>query len=190
MNTPLTLGEYISRKRKERLLSLADLARAVGVSYGYMSKIENDRLTPSLRALTRIAHALSEPVSHLVDLSNYGSLPPDQGAGNPTEVLAMVKARPTDFPSNHEVSSVVEGLFHELGPSETTILLKSLRRLATVDRQLLRGFVEFSDTLGPGHLRQALHHGRHLAALSPRQRDALIRYIEDLARAGTNKESS
>lgn len=189
MSTGLTLGEYIRRKRKERLLSLGDLAQRVGVSYGYMSKIENDRLTPSLRALTRIGHALSEPVARLVNLSKYSSLPVDQGAGNPPEVLAMAKTRPTEPPYRHKVEPIIEDLLHRLGPGETVHLLEFVRDTWAADRGLLEDFVQFSYRLNPEQREQAFRYARCVTVLDLEERQALTRYIEQRATASTKKES-
>lgn len=61
------IGEAIRRLRKQKGMSIQDLADASGVSVGMLSQIERDRANPSLRILTSIREALAVPVSALFD---------------------------------------------------------------------------------------------------------------------------
>lgn len=67
--TPRTLeralGHQIRRLRRERDLSLSDLAAASGVSLGMVSKIENGQISPSLTTVNAVASALNVPMSSL-----------------------------------------------------------------------------------------------------------------------------
>lgn len=59
MNTGTsTLGVSIRHRRMLKGMRLADLAQAVGCSESMLSKIENGKANPSLKALHRIARAL------------------------------------------------------------------------------------------------------------------------------------
>jgi transcriptional regulator with XRE-family HTH domain len=59
------LGVQIRSLRRQRDLSVSDLAGAAGISTGMLSKIENGQISPSLSTLHSLAQALSTPVSSL-----------------------------------------------------------------------------------------------------------------------------
>ncbi len=55
----VTLSAQIRQLRTRRGVTQADLARRAGLSWIYIAKLEaGDRVSPSLRALERIARAL------------------------------------------------------------------------------------------------------------------------------------
>lgn len=60
----IRIGRQIRHLRLVRGLRLRDLAEATGLSESLLSKIENDKSTPSLGGLHRIARALDTNVSH------------------------------------------------------------------------------------------------------------------------------
>jgi transcriptional regulator with XRE-family HTH domain len=59
------LGLQIRMLRRERELSVADLASAAKISIGMMSKIENGQISPSLSTIQAIAGALNTPFTSL-----------------------------------------------------------------------------------------------------------------------------
>ena len=61
------IGGAIRRLRKQKGMSIQNLADASGVSVGMLSQIERDRANPSLRVITSIREALEVPVSALFD---------------------------------------------------------------------------------------------------------------------------
>lgn len=60
------LGERIRRLRKERNLSQTFLADAVGVTFGWISQIEQDKAKASPELLNKIAAALQLPIRELL----------------------------------------------------------------------------------------------------------------------------
>ena len=60
---PRLLGGDIRGLRKSRGLTLTDLADASGLSIGYLSLLERDRATPSIRALHAVSRALGVTIS-------------------------------------------------------------------------------------------------------------------------------
>ncbi|MEQ8348754.1 MAG: cupin domain-containing protein [Sneathiellaceae bacterium] len=60
----IRIGRQIRHLRLVKGLRLRDLAEATGLSESLLSKIENDKSTPSLGGLHRIARALDTNVSH------------------------------------------------------------------------------------------------------------------------------
>ncbi|GHE60821.1 MULTISPECIES: helix-turn-helix domain-containing protein [Roseivirga] len=60
------IGKKLRNVRKEKGLSLAEVARKSGITAGLLSKIENFRTMPSLPVLYKISEALEEPLSELV----------------------------------------------------------------------------------------------------------------------------
>jgi transcriptional regulator with XRE-family HTH domain len=61
------VGKALRRLRREKGLSLKELALKSGVSVGMLSEIERDLANPSLRLLTQIRVALGATVSDLFD---------------------------------------------------------------------------------------------------------------------------
>ena len=60
------IGKKLRNVRKEKGLSLADVAQKSGITPGLLSKIENFRTMPSLPVLYKISEALEEPLSEIV----------------------------------------------------------------------------------------------------------------------------
>jgi transcriptional regulator with XRE-family HTH domain len=60
-----SIGSKIREWRKERALTLEALARAVGLSTGYVSQVERGLANPSLETLKRLADAVGHTVGEL-----------------------------------------------------------------------------------------------------------------------------
>ncbi|MCK7628211.1 helix-turn-helix domain-containing protein [Streptomyces sp. RS10V-4] len=60
------VGAAVRRRRRARELTLAQLARATGLSAPFLSQIENDRARPSMRSLQLIADALETTAVRLL----------------------------------------------------------------------------------------------------------------------------
>jgi len=65
-NSLFKIGLRIRQARRERELTLADIARRTGLSKGLLSKIENFRALPSLPVLADIARSLNIGMEDLV----------------------------------------------------------------------------------------------------------------------------
>lgn len=61
----LQISQTIRKLRQEQGLTLEQLAKKSGFSKGFISQLENFRLTPSLKALNRISAALGVPLGAL-----------------------------------------------------------------------------------------------------------------------------
>ena len=59
------IGNQVRGMRKDRSLSVSDLAATAGISTGMLSRIENGQISPSLSTLQAIASALAVPLSSL-----------------------------------------------------------------------------------------------------------------------------
>jgi transcriptional regulator with XRE-family HTH domain len=57
------VGQRIRRRRRERGLTLAQVAEATGLNVGYLSQVENDKASPSLETLAALAGALDVPIA-------------------------------------------------------------------------------------------------------------------------------
>lgn len=77
------IGTKLKHLRKLRGLSLTEVARDVGCSEGYVSKIENDKAAPSLTVLHRIAAVLGTNLAYLFD-----------SVGDEDAVVVRVGSRP------------------------------------------------------------------------------------------------
>jgi len=56
------VGKRIRRRRQEQGLTLRELADRIGMTAGYLSRVEHQQVTPSLDALQSIATALGVPM--------------------------------------------------------------------------------------------------------------------------------
>jgi len=61
------LAQRLKRLRTQRGLTLEEVASRAGLTRGWLSKVENFRVTPSLPALFQIAQALQVPLSDLFE---------------------------------------------------------------------------------------------------------------------------
>lgn len=72
-----SLGLAMRRIRKEKGLSLQELARHSGVSVGTLSQVERDLTNPSVRVMTAIRRALGAEVSELFEERSSPARDPD-----------------------------------------------------------------------------------------------------------------
>lgn len=62
------IGEKIKQLRKEKHMSLSELAEKAGVAKSYLSSIErNLQSNPSIQFIEKISRALEVPVNHLIN---------------------------------------------------------------------------------------------------------------------------
>jgi len=67
----IKVGEIIKAKREERGWSLAEFAKRIGISTGYLSQIENGRKTnPRLDIILRIIHELDIDIRMLLGIES------------------------------------------------------------------------------------------------------------------------
>ena len=57
------MGPQVRRLRRERELTLAQVAQRTGLNVGYLSQIENDKASPSLETLAALATAMDVPIT-------------------------------------------------------------------------------------------------------------------------------
>jgi transcriptional regulator with XRE-family HTH domain len=65
-NTPPAVGKNINRLRKEKQLTLDQLAAVCGVSKSMLSQIERNETNPTLATVWRLAEALGESIDDLI----------------------------------------------------------------------------------------------------------------------------
>jgi transcriptional regulator with XRE-family HTH domain len=71
----MTLGELLREKRQARKIGLREMARRIGKSPTYLSKIEKGECEPGVPVLLGYAHQLHESSDRL--LLSAGRVPPD-----------------------------------------------------------------------------------------------------------------
>lgn len=59
----IAIGREVRLHRRQKTMTVADLAESTGLSIGMLSKIENGNTSPSLTTLQTLAHALSIPIT-------------------------------------------------------------------------------------------------------------------------------
>ena len=70
MDTRLTFGETIRRLRREKKWSLSTLAEKTGLSYSFLSKVENDSASPEAKTVARLAEALDGDLRELLEMAD------------------------------------------------------------------------------------------------------------------------
>ena len=78
----MSIGTELRRRRTEMGLTLRELAEASDLTSGFLSQVENDRVSPSLKSLGRVAEVLRVPLFQL--LSDPDHDPVVRGADRPT----------------------------------------------------------------------------------------------------------
>lgn len=63
----MSVGRRIHQLRSESRITQRELGETTGLAVSYLSRVENGRLTPTLPTLTKIAGALSVPLTALLD---------------------------------------------------------------------------------------------------------------------------
>lgn len=63
----MSVGRRIHQLRSDSHITQRELGEVTGLAVSYLSRVENGRLTPTLPTLTRIAEALSVPLTALFD---------------------------------------------------------------------------------------------------------------------------
>jgi len=57
------IGAQVRRLRRDRQLTLSQVAERSGLNVGYLSQIENDKASPSLEALSALADGIDVPIT-------------------------------------------------------------------------------------------------------------------------------
>lgn len=65
----MSIGNEIRKKRKVLNLTQTELAEKIGICRNYISDLENDRYTPSVKTLAKISKVLELDINFLVNMS-------------------------------------------------------------------------------------------------------------------------
>ncbi len=68
----MKIGKRVHTRRKELDLSLRELGEKAGVTAGFLSQVENDKVSPSLDSLQNIATALRVPMFYFLNETKGG----------------------------------------------------------------------------------------------------------------------
>lgn len=97
------VGAQIRRLRRERSLTLAEVADRSGLNIGYLSQIENDKASPSLETLAALAAAIHVPITWFLA---------DTAA--PPRVVRATERRHWDGPGGGRIEEVDGGIPRDL----------------------------------------------------------------------------
>ncbi|MDR1271868.1 MAG: helix-turn-helix domain-containing protein [Clostridiales Family XIII bacterium] len=86
------LGDILKEARKKQGLTLSALGKQVGVTAGYISNLEHNRLEPSLSVLSDLAEKLNIPPSHLLFGGDEAPVVVCRRNGRPTAVFSNLPA--------------------------------------------------------------------------------------------------
>jgi transcriptional regulator with XRE-family HTH domain len=122
------VGERIRRRRQEKDLTLRDLAERIHMTAGYLSRVENQQITPSLDALQAIAAALNVPMFYFLD-SEAGE-----------SVVRADARRQLSFPDSHLV-------YELLTPVGSTQLMSVLIRIEPGARRVTQPLAQANEQM-------------------------------------------
>jgi transcriptional regulator with XRE-family HTH domain len=89
----MTLGEKLKAVRKDRGLTLQQVADAAGLSKAFVSQIESGTANPSLASLKRVGNALETPLAALFEDETNGAEPRPPSVEEAGEVRVVRKHR-------------------------------------------------------------------------------------------------
>ena len=105
----LQFGAFVRREREAREIGLREMAKKIGVSPTYLSKVERDEFTPPTEDKVRaIAQIIECDIDELLAMA--GRMPSDLAdiiKRNPVEVSALL--RTTSSMTRDEIARLTEG---------------------------------------------------------------------------------
>jgi len=107
------LGQLLNARRRQKRLSLRDLADQTGVSFNTLSRVERGHV-PDLRNLTRIAEWLDVPVEMFIEPA---------GAATTPEVIARHLSSDQRLAPEAagKIAELVEEMYHRLVGEQPTL---------------------------------------------------------------------
>lgn len=96
MATDETLGSWLRQKRMEKELGLREAATRAGITHGYLSQLESNKVKePAPQVLQKLAEAYDEPFMLLMQVAGYIEDDPARLSPNQKRALKIV-GEPTD----------------------------------------------------------------------------------------------
>jgi transcriptional regulator with XRE-family HTH domain len=63
----MSIGKKVLQLRLQSKMTQQEISEVTGLAVSYLSRLENERITPSIKTLTRIADAFGVPVTRLLE---------------------------------------------------------------------------------------------------------------------------
>jgi transcriptional regulator with XRE-family HTH domain len=63
----MSIGKKVLQLRLQSKMTQQDISELTGLAVSYLSRLENERITPSIKTLSRIAEAFGVPVTRLLE---------------------------------------------------------------------------------------------------------------------------
>jgi|LSQX01.1.fsa_nt_gb transcriptional regulator with XRE-family HTH domain len=142
----LAVGERLRALRRERGLSLEELAAQCGVSRSMLSKIERDESLPTVGVAVRIAAALSVPLVQLLGVDERPQVEFRPAAHQ--EVIADPRSGTTRYRLTGELAGALRAERLAAPPGATALVLPPLAPGALLVISVGRG--RFRVTVGDG----------------------------------------
>lgn len=159
MTAEETLGSWLRQKRNEKQFGLREAAARAGITHGYLSQLESDKVKePAPQVLQKLADAYDEPFMLLMQVAGYIEDDPARLSPNQKRALKIV-GEPTD--SELKAIRAVLDAIRSTGPG-FPVFAQLDGRLKDHDRAEIRGhavaLLRKADALGqiPTRLDQAM----------------------------------
>lgn len=174
-----SIGRVLRDLRKQRSLSLHDLARDSGVSSSMLSQIENGRSTPSVAVLWKIAKALEVPLNRFLKDWELPAQPvllrredtPLRIAAQGKSVWRTLKPMGPQRKLEFYEITLRPGADDDTGPSAAG----NWSNLALLEGELIVSFGQSRQVLRPGDTLQFPSHSAH--SLINQGREKAIMYL-------------
>ena len=154
----MSVGSKIRKFRLEGKLTQQELANRTGMAVSYLSRLENNRIAPTTKTLTKVAQAMNIPASSFFDkepILEAGDRCPISASGKCALDQRMVHRgrRPSDNwesyePEQLKALKLCDYLIHT-GDNDIvntlTTMLESLLALATTKKVEIPGIYELED---------------------------------------------
>jgi transcriptional regulator with XRE-family HTH domain/Zn-dependent peptidase ImmA (M78 family) len=117
-----SFGQYAKRIRLEKGLGLREAARAMGVSAAYLSQVEQDGASASIRVITAMARVYQQPGEDIHQKAVEGGISPRRGAA-PKQTMEELRSlyRMGGTFTADEVTSMIRNALRASGLSEEEI---------------------------------------------------------------------
>ena len=92
----MNIGKILRRIRIEKGISKNELCNKTGLNKGYVYRLENDLISPTLATLEKIADAIDERLSNLISIAETERAASAEDWGQAADASYPLKLKDTD----------------------------------------------------------------------------------------------
>lgn len=152
-STREALGRTIQALRSRQGLKRRELAEAAGVSYAYLSEIENGKKAPSTKVIAALAAALEMPAHDLLRLADELEVEvrgEERGFSTPPAMAAAAPMSPPPSPRRWFHSAPPEPLLGDAEGPDPELMAELIRTARLLEHRDLQTLVALARRLAGG----------------------------------------